>query len=236
MNAPKLINLHGQVAELLALRILGGRYRPGQALPVENDLCVDFGVSRTTVRGVVKELTGKGLLDVAPSRGTRVRPKHAWNLLDADMMRWRIRLGVDRKLIQDIYEMRECFEPRAAALTAERGSPEELRAVARTFEVLAATREEGGQSSAAADVAFHTAILLGAGNDFISSFSSTVSMMLRASFEIARQRQLLSKEDIAQHRAVHDAILKRDGRLAFAATEVLLVSSKRVQMEAADDM
>ena len=236
MNTPKLTNLHGQVAEMLARRILSGTYRPGQSLPVENDLCTDFGVSRTTVRGAVKELAGKGLLDVGPSRGTRVRPKQAWNLLDADMMRWRIRLGVDRKLIQDIYEMRECFEPRAAALAAERGTADEHRSIADAFEMLAATREQGGERSATADVAFHTAILLGADNEFITSFSSTVSMMLRASFEIARRRQLLSEEDLAQHRAIRDAVLRRDGRLAFAATEVLLVSSKTVQMESADDL
>ena len=236
MSSPKPINLHGQVAERLALLILGGRYRPGQTLPIENDLCAEFSVSRTTIRGVVKELAGKGLLDVGPSRGTRVRPKPAWNLLDSDMMRWRIHLGVDRKLIQDIYEMRECFEPRAASLAAERGTAAEHRAIVETFATLSITREEGGERSAAADVAFHTAILLGAGNEFIASFASTVSMMLRASFEIARWRQLLSEHDLEQHRAIRDAVLAHDGRLAFAATELLLVSSKTVQMAAVEEL
>ena len=61
-------------------------------------------------------------------------------------------------------------------------------------------------------------------------------MMLRVSFEIARRRRALSEEDVAQHRAIRDAILARDGGLAFAATEALLGVSKIVQMEAAEEL
>src|SRR5262245_43156285 len=138
MAPPKLINLHRQATELLALRVLEGSYPVDGALPTEPDLCLELGISRTTVRSAVRELAAKGMLDVGPSRGTRVRPRAQWNLLDADVMRWRIRLGVDRKLIEDIYELRECFEPKASQLAAERGTGAQHAAIGEAFAALQA--------------------------------------------------------------------------------------------------
>ncbi len=230
--APQLSNLHRQAVEWLALQVLNGSYRVGEALPTELELCATLGVSRTTVRSAARELAAKGLVDVGPSRGTRVRPRQDWNLLDAEVMRWRIRLGVDRKLIQDIYELRECFEPQASRFAAERGSAKQHAAIARAFDALAGSREEGGESSVASDVVFHTAILAAAGNDFIGALSGVVMMALRVSFEIARGRRTLSKGDIDRHRIIKDAILDRQGERAFAATEQLLAGSKKVQMAA----
>ncbi len=233
MAPPKLINLHRQATELLAQRVLDGTYAIGQALPIEPVLCLELGISRTTVRSAVRELAAKGMLEVGPSRGTRVRPRAQWNLLDAEVMRWRIRLGVDRKLIEDIYELRECFEPRASQLAAERGSAEDHAQIEKAFNALAASREEGGQHSVEADVAFHTAILSSAGNEYIAALSTIVTMALRVSFEIARKRRQLAKSDIDQHLLINDAILARNGKHAYDVTERLLVASKKVQTDAA---
>jgi DNA-binding FadR family transcriptional regulator len=229
---PKLANLHRQAVEWLALQVLNGTYRVGEALPTELELCATLGVSRTTVRSAARELAAKGLVDVGPSRGTRVRPRQDWNLLDAEVMRWRIRLGVDRKLIQDIYELRECFEPQASRFAAERGSAKHHAAIARAYDALEDSRAEGGEASVGPDVAFHTALLAAAGNEFIAALSGVVMTALRVSFEIARERRTLSKGDIDRHRAIKDAILARQGGRAFEATAQLLASSKKVQMAA----
>lgn len=231
----RLANLHGQVAELLATRILDGTYGPGQALPVEQELSAGFGVSRTTIRGVVKELAGKGLVEVGPSRGTRVRPRRDWNLLDSRVLRWRLRIGVDRKLVRDIYELRECFEPSASRLAAERGDAEQHRLIAQAFEEIVATRSVSDATSVAADVKFHEAILSSSGNEMIVSLTGTLRMALRASFEIARRRQSMSDADIEQHGSVKDAILARSGTRAFKAMAALLDASKQFQMNAAED-
>lgn len=231
----RLANLHGQVAELLAIRILDGTYQPSQTLPIEQELCADFGVSRTTIRGVVKELAGKGLVEVGPSRGTRVRPRREWNLLDARVLRWRLRIGVDQTLIRDIYEMRECFEPSASRLAAERGSADQHRLIAQAFDVIVATRSVSDARSVAADVVFHEAILSSTGNEMIVSLTATLRMALRASFEIARRRQPMSDADVEQHGGVKDAILARSGARAFEAMAALLASSKQFQMNAIED-
>lgn len=229
-----LENLSGQVTEILALKILRGEFHSDEPLPTEKELQLSLGVSRTTLREAVKKLTSKGLLLVGPSKGTRVRPAVEWNVLDPDLLRWRLKLGVTPKLIQDMYELRECFEPPASRLTAERASETDLASIQRAFEALKASRESGGYESVVADVNFHTTIIRCTKNELLSSFANVIESTLEASFIVARNRVELSFEDVQLHEVIVKAIMKRDGRAAQRATERMLEQSKAVQMEAAN--
>lgn len=150
------------------------------------------------------------------------------------MVRWRLTLGLDAQLVWDIYEMRECLEPRAAAFAAERGSAVEHAVISRAFEAMVAS---GADQVAAAesDVAFHTAVLLASGNPFLSSFTPMIEETLGACFGIARRRVDLSLVDLAQHEAVLQAILQRDPGSAECAATSLLQTSKAVQIAATAD-
>lgn len=226
-------NLRVQVAEALALQILNGTFVPGQVMPTEGELSQMTGVSRTTLRGAIQSLAAKGLVDVGPSRGTRVQAKEFWNLLDSEVIEWRLQLGITSDLVRQIYEMRECFEPRASYFAAERGTAEDLARINQAIGHLNDSRLKEEAVATAADVAFHMAILSASGNDFIISFATMMKAVLRVSFQIARQRRSLSPDDIEQHRDIAKAILRRDGAAAETATRQLLFSSKKVQMDAA---
>ena len=110
---PLVGTMTAQVAKIIGMRVVGGEFLPGDVLPVESDLCSAYGVSRTTVREAIKQLSSKRLIDVSPKIGTRVLPFADWNLLDRDVLAWRLHAQFDTKIIEDIYEMRLCFEPRA---------------------------------------------------------------------------------------------------------------------------
>jgi DNA-binding GntR family transcriptional regulator len=45
---PLVGTMTAQVAKIIGMRIVGGEFLPGDALPVEGDLCSAYGVSRTT--------------------------------------------------------------------------------------------------------------------------------------------------------------------------------------------
>lgn len=234
--AKQLANLNAQVTEILALRILSGDHQPGDVLPNEKDLHEALGVSRTTLREAVKNLAAKRLVLVGPSLGTRVRARADWNLLDPDVMRWRLQLGVTPELVADMYELRECFEPAASQFAAERGTAAEHRAIRAAYDEMAASSAMGGERSVAADVAFHRAILVCSRNELLAALANIVESTLHASFQIARARQNLSSADLAQHEAIAKAILGRKGAAARRATERMLASSKAVQMAAAADL
>lgn len=53
--------------------IKNGTYKPGTFLPTETELCVNYQVSRTTVRKAISMLTNEGYLLVTQGRGTQVQ-------------------------------------------------------------------------------------------------------------------------------------------------------------------
>jgi DNA-binding GntR family transcriptional regulator len=60
--------LRSQVLVVLRQAILDFHYKPGQRL-IERELMEDLGVSRTTVREVMRELSAEGLITSLPQRG-----------------------------------------------------------------------------------------------------------------------------------------------------------------------
>ena len=55
-------SLHGRVMQDLLLRIADGQTKPGDALPTEEALCRQYGVSRITVRRAIADLAARGLV------------------------------------------------------------------------------------------------------------------------------------------------------------------------------
>jgi len=68
------IPLHVQAKQALQEQIQRGAWKPGDLVPGEPDLCRQFGVSRTTVRQALAELTHVGLVVREQGRGTFVAP------------------------------------------------------------------------------------------------------------------------------------------------------------------
>ena len=66
------IPCHYQLSELLRQEIESGRWKVGEQIPVEEDLCVHFSLSRTTVRKSLDALVRLGLLHREQGRGTFV--------------------------------------------------------------------------------------------------------------------------------------------------------------------
>jgi GntR family transcriptional regulator len=61
-----------QLQELLRQQITQGRWKLGQRLPSEKELCERYGVSRTTVRQAIGNLVTDGLLHHVKGKGTFV--------------------------------------------------------------------------------------------------------------------------------------------------------------------
>lgn len=62
-----------QIADLLRAGIEHGRFAPGEKLPSESELMVQFNVARMTVRQAIAEIKGQGLAHSEHGRGVFVR-------------------------------------------------------------------------------------------------------------------------------------------------------------------
>lgn len=69
---------YAQLAEILRAQIHQGRWKPGDLLPSEAQLCETYAISRTAVRQALDELVDAGLVQKEKGRGTFVsQPKVA---------------------------------------------------------------------------------------------------------------------------------------------------------------
>jgi GntR family transcriptional regulator len=63
---------HYQLSELMRQEIESGRWKVGEQVPAEEELCAHFSLSRTTVRKSLDALVNRGLVHRAQGRGTFV--------------------------------------------------------------------------------------------------------------------------------------------------------------------
>ena len=220
--------MSAQVANHIGARIVSGEFLPGSSLPIESELCETYGVSRTTVREAIKSLAGKRLIEVSPKIGTRVMPFAEWNLLDRDVLAWRLMAQFDGKIVEDIFEMRLCFEPRASFLAARDGTPEDHHQIAHYFEELVLAHEQGLSLKATSEAAleFHLAIINASHNGLFVTIGSAVKSALRVSSEMLQRHTTHPAEDVALHRAVLAAIETRRPSEAASAMEHLLAAAR----------
>jgi GntR family galactonate operon transcriptional repressor len=206
------------VVETLGRAIARGDHSVGAALPSESELEARLGASRGVVREAVKILITKGLVTVGPRHGTRVRPLSAWNFLDRDVLGWAAEGPLARELLLALEEARRIVEPAAAALAAERASPEERRAIRDAYAAMVATEDDAGAATEA-DKAFHIAILNATHNLVLDSFRSALEAILEAVFAVAIPALT---PNLPNHEAVLLAIERGDADGARRAMDALL--------------
>src|SRR5438094_7850809 len=117
--------LHGELVHDIGVRILGGELEPGAQLPTDGDATGEM-VSRTVVREAIKVLAAKGLVEARPKTGTQVRERRYWNLMDPDVLAWRLEANPGDDFFVDVFELRRLMEPAAARLAAGRASSQEV--------------------------------------------------------------------------------------------------------------
>ena len=220
--------MSARIEKSLGARIVSGEFLPGDALPIESELCEIYGVSRTTIREAVKGLAAKRLVDVSPKVGTRIRAFAEWNLLDRDVLAWRLAAQFDAKIVEDIFEMRLCIEPRASFLAAQHGTAEQHAMILRHCDDLDSAYAEALAPQVASEAAleFHLAVIGASQNGLFLTIGSAVKAALRASFEMAQKHAQAPSDDIAAHRRVAAAIAARRAPEAARAMQELLEAAR----------
>jgi len=225
--------MSAQVARILGTRIVSGEFGPGDSLPIESELCQAYGVSRSTVREAVKNLSAKRLIEVAPKIGTRVLPFASWNLLDPEVLSWRLNAQFDNRIVEDLYEMRQCFEPRACYLAARDGTADDLEQIHRCFADMLSTRLTPALA-ATAETQFHLAIIAATHNGLFVTIGGAVKTALRVSYALTQKNPGRPAMEMEPYEAVLGAILARRGEPASEAMRRLLELSRLRVLTALD--
>lgn len=221
--------LHGQIVEQIGERIVGGTYAPGHTLFAEQ-LEQELAVSKTVVREALKVLSAKGLVESRPKRGTVVRPRLAWSLLDADVLRWQGSDRPDFTFLENLGEVRAIVEPAGARLAAVRRTDEDLDAMQEALDAMASARDEP-DSMVVADMRFHRALLDAAHNELLSRMEVVLSPGLQMRDRFIHHGKHGS-DAIPAHQALLDAIRGGDAERAGQTVEALLAQAAKDLAEA----
>jgi len=121
VRAPKTAEL---IATLYRRQIVRGELRPGDTLPSEQQLMVQFGVSRPTLREAFRILEAEDLISV--KRGSRGGARVTQPSLAVAARYVGLLLQVQGTTIADVYEARMVLEPACARLLARRRTKQDL--------------------------------------------------------------------------------------------------------------
>ncbi|MEV4736831.1 MULTISPECIES: FadR/GntR family transcriptional regulator [unclassified Microbacterium] len=189
----------------LESQLVTGRIAPGQKLPSERELGIEYRVSRTVVRETLSGLADRGYIEIIPGRGSFARPPEATDLAQP-MVRIAQQEGVTSR---DLVEARKVLECAAASSAAHSATADDI---ATLNEALAAhLRADGLDQRVSTDLAFHRAIARASGNPVLE-------VMFTAIGELVSDLMYRSHSDPQVHAAgdpLHDEILacirSRDG-------------------------
>jgi DNA-binding FadR family transcriptional regulator len=216
--------IHREAVEELAERILSGAIAEGETIEIAR-LVADLGVSLTVVREALRVLAAKGLVDARPKRGTFVRPRADWNLLDADVIRWQFAGRGDETFVRNMAELRGIVEPAVARLAATRRTEADLEAIGGALRQMGA-KEATPAEAVQADLAFHRALLAATHNELIDRLDVLLETGLAE-----RDRMVHTSphagDPLPSHRAVYDAIAAREPEAAEGAMHRLLDQADR---------
>jgi GntR family transcriptional repressor for pyruvate dehydrogenase complex len=223
-----------EAIEKIKQMIFSGELHPGQKLPVEKDLSVQLGLSRSSLREAVRALTLAGVLKARQGDGTYVTS------LEPDLLLETMGLAVAfmrSHTLTELFEVRRLLEPAATALAAARMEPEEL---SRLEECL--RRMESAvnvEELVEADDEFHSIIAGATRNGALAALLRNFSgRTLRARIWRGMAGRDALESTKVWHHTIYRAIADRDPELArsAAAMHVAEVESwSREQLEAGED-
>jgi len=216
-----------EVARRLMDLFTSGSIEPGTRLPPERHLALSLGVGRSAVREALAALEIIGIVDVRPGSGTYLRGT-ASELLP-QTLRWGLLIG--QKSTVELLELRSGLEIYVARLAAGRAREPELAAISRPLDRMRA--EVGNlKAFARADLEFHTALGVAAGNDTLVDLLHVVRALLQVYADRAVHDEAEARVAIEEHDAVYRAVLSRDEDAAASAMAVhMATASQRLSAE-----
>ncbi|RZS80403.1 FadR/GntR family transcriptional regulator [Pigmentiphaga kullae] len=177
-------NLTERITRMLMDEITGGQYQLGEVLPPEQVIADRLGVSRTVLREAVSRLKAEGIVSSKQGRGLAVIANTPLSVL-----RLHAASDEDVEQILGIVELRRGFEIEAAALAAERRTPEDLAEMRAALDEMGKAVASGEIARGVdADLRFHRAVARATRNRNYIMFFDFLAVLLRKNLDVSRSR------------------------------------------------
>lgn len=197
-----------QIYERIRQDILDGKYTRGQSL-VEMKLAKEFGVSRTPIREVLRQLELDGLVESIPNRGVFV-------------------LGISDEDIKHIYAIRQRIEGLAALWAADRMTSEDLKELENIYNLMEFyTEKQDVDQISKLNTEFHEVIFKSANSKYLRNILSNFQAYLQWARYASLKTPGRLQAALAEHKAILEAFRQKDGALAEKAIMEHVDNSRR---------
>lgn len=208
LKQPKLSDV---ILGHLEQMIVEGSMKPGQRLPPERELAVQFEVSRPSVREALQKLEAKGLIFRRQGGGNYVTDNLGASYTEPLFEL----LGKHPDAQQDLLEFRHALEGIAAFHAAQRATEADREIIARRFDNwLTCHHARDRHQEARADTEFHLSIAEAAHNLALLHTMRTLFALMQHNM-LERMAALYTDDALRlkvleQHIRLKDAVLARD--------------------------
>jgi DNA-binding FadR family transcriptional regulator len=199
------------VVDRLVTAVALGQYVTGQQLPTERELSVMLGVSRTSVREALKELTETGYLEVRRGRNGGYFVRANWGPTSAEHVRRQ--LVAHWAEFEHIFDARRLVESLIARTAAERRTDDDMKPIRAALQAYLDAPDR--DASRRADSALHHAVAQATRNPILVDLS--VDLRTRITLNLGAEPYTDEVRHIAigQHQELVAAIA--EGRTEIAA-------------------
>ncbi|MFF0768294.1 FadR/GntR family transcriptional regulator [Nonomuraea wenchangensis] len=213
----RAVRAYERVVEQIEEAVESGALTPGERLPSERELMVQFSVGRSTVREALRVLQARGLVRSRPGdpNGAEVLPFSPVVLKKSMTTLAR----VSELSLGELVQFRMVLDAAAVLLAARLRTEEHLAEMAAAVDDMKAA---DAAAFGAADAAFHDAVARAGGNKLIQVCTDVVRAVMVGLVEdrLARapDREALMRRSVAHHEDVIAALRAGDGPLAARLT------------------
>ncbi len=207
-----------RVTEALILNKLA----PGDRLPTENEMVASFRIGKSSVREAIKVLQAMGVVEVRRGDGTFIA--RSAPAIGINPMLYQLLL--DQGSIQDIFDMREVFEPGYTLLAMRKATPQDLDNIERElkrFEQLVKNDNQTGED----DLSFHLAVLKATHNPYVIRVGQTILKLFMAS--VNRSVRIVPHQAVDDHRRIYEALRDHEEEKLYKAVYRSFVGWKKNQ-------
>jgi GntR family transcriptional repressor for pyruvate dehydrogenase complex len=218
------VTLGEQVAAQLSDQITQGRWRPGEKLPSEAELCAALRIGRSTLREALKSLAFVGMVQMRPGDGTYVI-EESGPLIDRILSRGLLKT---EKELQDVGEARVLIESEIAALAAARAESDDLEQLDALMEQMKLSLAGSGRRFVDLDVEFHLTIAKSAKNQMFFELLTPIRGVLTEWISKSQELPGIKESAYRQHGKILAAIRSREPEKARHAMRTHLQTCEKV--------
>ena len=205
----KKTRLYEEIVKQITDLIESGRLQPGDKLPPERLLAEQLNVSRTAIREALRSMESMGYIKSKVGGGTFIKAISIDNILSP----FSTILLQDKKLIQELLEVRQLLEAEIAALACQRASQDDIDTMRSTLDNMHKDIESGG-IGLKGDNAFHNALAAAAKNTAMSKILGLCDELLSKSRESTLLIPGQPIKSLMDHEEILDAVKTGDAELA----------------------